>query len=401
MLKSLTLKNWKSFGETRNTVKLAPLTLFVGPNASGKSNALDALRFLQGSALDYPLGDVLRGRWEGQREIWPAIRGRVVEAARGTLTSFELTTEWKLDKDLSHIIAVDTASDAVLETECVYEGSEWVFDSHGSSLGKQAGRQAGGSFNVAVRTKGKGKPSTQTLSASRSVLGQVNSSGREDKDALRQVDAIRTALRTITFLDIQPSRMRDYQPMHAQALGSSGENISPKLQALSDSQRADVLGWLSELCAPNLTGISFDRTQLKEVMFYLIEGELVKISARSVSDGTLRFLGLVTALLSAEPGSVIVLEEPDVGLHPARIHLLAELLEQTTQNGIQVVATTHSPTLLAHLSTESLRHVVAMGRGDDGATVCSRVGDLEHFETLRNSKQLDHLVSTGWIERAL
>ena len=83
MLTSLKLEGWKSFGKDRGRSELifAPLTLLVGPNASGKSNALDALRFLQGAALDYPLGDVLRGRWEGQREIWPAIRGSVVEAS--------------------------------------------------------------------------------------------------------------------------------------------------------------------------------------------------------------------------------------------------------------------------------------------------------------------------------
>lgn len=97
MLTSLTLTNWKSFGETRNELPLAPLTLLVGPNGSGKSNALDALRFLQGAALDFPLGDVLRGRWEGQREIWPPIRGLVVEAARTGLKRFEIGSRWKLE----------------------------------------------------------------------------------------------------------------------------------------------------------------------------------------------------------------------------------------------------------------------------------------------------------------
>jgi predicted ATPase len=197
--------------------------------------------------------------------------------------------------------------------------------------------------------------------------------------------------------------MRDYKPEHTQALGTSAENISPKLAALSADQLDDVVGWLGELCAPKLTGISFDRTKLKEVMFFLEEGAENKISARSVSDGTLRFLGLVTALLTAEEGSLIVLEEPDVGLHPARIHLLARLLEQTTkERRVRVLATTHSSVLLAHVSPESLANVVAMGRDDEhGVTVCERLGNLAHFATLRDSKQLDHLISTGWIERAL
>ncbi|MEZ4295757.1 MAG: AAA family ATPase [Polyangiaceae bacterium] len=99
--------------------------------------------------------------------------------------------------------------------------------------------------------------------------------------------------------------------------------------------------------------------------------------------------------------SLIVLEEPDVGLHPARIHLLARLLEQATrERGVQVLATTHSPILLAHLSAESRGCRCPRSRRP-GVSVCERLGNLKHFDTLRDSKQLDHLVSTGWIERAL
>src|SRR5947209_8271564 len=95
MLLTLKLENWKSFGAgERNVLRFGPLTLLVGPNASGKSNALDALRFLQGAALDFPLGDVLRGRWEGQREVWPPIRGGVAEAAHFGADDFTLFTKW-------------------------------------------------------------------------------------------------------------------------------------------------------------------------------------------------------------------------------------------------------------------------------------------------------------------
>jgi predicted ATPase len=74
-----------------------------------------------------------------------------------------------------------------------------------------------------------------------------------------------------------------------------------------------------------------------------------------------------------------VLEEPDVGLHPSRIRLLAELLETITdQRGTQVIATTHSPTLLAHLSRKALGHTIAFGRdAEPGDTICSRLQDLD------------------------
>ena len=405
MLESLSLTDWKSFGSNANVLAFGPLTLLVGPNGSGKSNALDALRFLQGAALDFPLGDVLRGRWEGQREIWPAIRGQVVEAARAGTSRFELTARWRVEDgdELTHSLAVETAPEVVLAQESLKrQGSRSAsFDTHAPALRSAAGRQPGGSIKAAVRGKGQGNSPTNSYSAARSLLGQVFTAERAHADALEDARTAQSALRNIVFLDIQPSRMRDYRPEHAPALGTSGENISPTLHALPRDRLADVVDWVSELCAPRLSGLSFDTTQLKEVMFFLREGEHT-ISARSVSDGTLRFLGLVTALLTAAPGSLMVLEEPDVGLHPARVHLLARLLEQATAAGrIQVVATTHSPTLLAHLNASSLSNVLALGRDRDGLSVARRLGELPHFPTLRDSKQLEHLVSTGWIERAL
>ncbi|MEY4510414.1 MAG: hypothetical protein RLZZ450_2536 [Pseudomonadota bacterium] len=411
-LKSLTLTNWKSFGEARNVIEFAPLTLLVGPNASGKSNALDALRFLQGAALDYPLGDVLRGRYEGQREIWPAVRGQTVEAARSGHHAFELSTCWQFDaneampgaRTLEHLLGVDTEADALLNSERISRPSNnYAFDTDAPTLRGAAGRQQGGGIKAALRTQGKGNAESKTYSALRSLLGQVEGGGRVRPDAISDVHDVQAALRGIVFLDIQPARMRDYRPEHASVLGTSGENVSPVLHALDESRLGDVIDWLSELCAPVLEEIDFDTTQLREVMFFFKEGHQHRISARSTSDGTLRFLGLVTALLTAKEGELIVIEEPDVGLHPSRIHLLARLLEQTTSaRGVQVIATTHSPTLLAHLSPSSLGHVVAMGRAaDTQTTVCMRLRDMEHFDQLRDSKHLDHLVSTGWIERSL
>ncbi|WP_394826359.1 AAA family ATPase [Pendulispora albinea] len=370
MLSSLELCDWKSFGKgSRSRLPFAPLTLLVGPNASGKSNALDALRFLQGCALGYPVDHVLGGRWEGQRQIWPPIRGGIVEAARQGSSRFTLVAKWSFgSRELEYYLIVDTgegvqiAGEGLFEPSNVDEGGDVVarFHSHGGGL--------------------------------RQLLGQTESE-------------VRTALRQAVFLDIQPSLMRDYRPENGAHLGTSGENISPVLEALgrTPGRLEDIVEWLSELCAPEIERIEFDRTRLREVMMLLVERSGRTISARSASDGTLRFLGELVALLTCPEGSLVVLEEPDVGLHPSRIRLLAELLERVTaERNIQVVATTHSPTLLAHLSPEALGNVIAFGRDQaEGTTVCSRLKDLPHFATLRDAKDLEHLVSTGWLERAL
>ncbi len=87
----LRLTDFKSFAD--ETIELAPLTILLGANASGKSNALDAIRFLQGIALDFSVSDVLRGRHEGGRIVWPAIRGGIAEVCRSGCAHWSLETE--------------------------------------------------------------------------------------------------------------------------------------------------------------------------------------------------------------------------------------------------------------------------------------------------------------------
>lgn len=415
-LSSLKLDDWKSFGsgpDASNVVRLAPVTVLIGPNASGKSNVLDALRFLQGAALDYSLGEILRGHIEGQREIWPGIRGGTVEAARSGTTGFALTTEWVAfpytREPLAfqkHVLKVDTQGEVAVEEEGLFSADgDVLFHTHAPSLGTSMGRTEDGGLRVASPAFGKGNFQLDTLSSSRSLLAQLGIEGRAATVAQHFSQLVRSSLRGIIFLDIQPARMRDYKPENGGQLGVSGENISPALLALSqqEGRLQDVVDWLSEFCAPEIERIDFDRTQLREVMMFLVERGGRRVSARSVSDGTLRFLGHLVALLTCAPGTLVVLEEPDAGLHPSRIHLLAELIERIAKDReIQVLATTHSPTLLAHLSHEALGNVVAFGRcPDTGLTVCSRLKDLPHFDDLRRSDHVERLISTGWVERAL
>jgi predicted ATPase len=259
-------------------------------------------------------------------------------------------------------------------------------------------------MRVVLRGSGAVQGRTTTSPRDRLLLAQLRPRARVAPEVALVAGAVRDRLRDILFLDLRPSLMRGYRPMNGGRLGISGENLSPVLHSLAEAGRlADVVGWLGELSSSEVEGIAFDSTQLREVMMMLVEAGGRRISARSASDGTLRFLGEVVALLTAEPGAIIVLEEPDVGLHPARIRLLAELLQHvTSERDVQVLATTHSPTLLAHLSPKSLGNVVAFGRDPEtGDSVCSRLKDLPHFATLRDSPNIERLISTGWVERAL
>lgn len=409
VLTRLGFSNWKSFGPGA-TIPLRPLTLLVGPNGSGKSNVLDGLRFLQGAAMDLPLGDVLRGRYEGQREVWPGIRGHLAEAVRSGQREFQIESQWADNAlgaasgahDEVHLVRVSIEGEARVEEERLGPEDEYGYWTRAPVL-KQASGRAGDGIRAALRASAQGASPVLDYSAGRLLLGQIAPADRVREEVVTRARGLQRQLREIIFLDVQPGRMRDYRPAGASQLGVNAENISPILHGLDGRQRGDVVDWLSELSAPSIEAIDIEQTRLGEVMMYLVERGGAKISARSVSDGTLRFLGLVVALLTVPTGAMLVLEEPDVGLHPSRVHLLARLLEETARRRrIQILATTHSPQLLAQLSESALRDVIAFGRDPAaGTTIARRVGELQHFDTLRDSPQLDHLVSTGWLERAL
>jgi hypothetical protein len=224
-------------------------------------------------------------------------------------------------------------------------------------------------------------------------------------EGMRALALMNTAFMSSLFLSLSPGRMRGYSPKQAGYLGAEGENLSSTLWSLcrDEQQRRDWVDWLSELLAPDLADLGFIETELGDTMLTLVERDGTRTSARALSDGTLRFLGTLVALRTAPPSSFVLMEEPETGLHPQRIHLLVEYLEAVTkERGIQVIATTHSPQLLQALSPEGLRDTVLCARVPDRpGTVLRRLGDLPHFDEVSTRASIDHLFTTGWLERAL
>lgn len=356
MLKKIRLTDFKSFVDEE--VELAPLTLLVGANASGKSNLFDAIRFLQGTAFDLSLGEVLDGEKRSGPDAWPGIRGRTEEAARVGRTYFTLRSHWLISEDwpepieLVHRMRCRTLPFRILEQEDV-----------------------------------KAPHSSEAL----------------DRESLMVY--LKETLLQVRFLDVTPSAMRGYG-RRGYPLGDDGGNLSGLLADLCKNpvEKQSVVDWLAELCAPELEGIDFiEVKELGDVMAVLVEKGGRRISIRSASDGTLHFLGTLLALRTAEPGSVILIEEIETGLHPTRIRLLVEYLEAVTrERGIQIIATTHSPVVLEWLSDESLRNTIVFGRvPDHEGTLMRRLGDLPHFDEVVRRKGIEELFTTGWLEMAL
>ena len=96
-----------------------------------------------------------------------------------------------------------------------------------------------------------------------------------------------------------------------------------------------------------------------------------------LADGALRFLFLATLLLSPSPPKILLIDEPEIGLHPELQHILAELLQQATLRS-QIFVATHSPSLISALKPEEL---IVCDQEEDGRAKLTRADtmDLDHW----------------------
>ncbi len=126
------------------------------------------------------------------------------------------------------------------------------------------------------------------------------------------------------------------------------------------------------------------------------------LSASQVSEGTLLVLGLLAALYAADRPSVILLDDLDRGLHPRAQRDLIELLRGllVTNPDLQIVATTHSPYLLDCIEPHEVRMTYLR---DDGSTACDSLTNHPEFEKWKNemdSGEMWSLFGEEWVAKA-
>ncbi len=401
MLKKLQLTNFKSFAGDAAPISFAPVTILVGANGSGKSNVFDAIRFLQGIGMGLSIAEILTGKWQGGREMFPAIRGGSEEACWSGADTFAIETELELSvlmepkQDSEGRFQCD-AKERLVEhlIQCVPRPEPRV---------EQESLQVDRKFFLPIDRKSPAAPIKRSLSFAYQFCR--NPIAKVEHRLLAESAMLDYA--TARFLEVRPSRMKDYVPLAVRELGDYGENLSAVVCRIcrNEEQKEQYLQWLAALCAPEIEDITFVETEAGDVMVQVVEGNGSKkpITARSISDGTLRFMGILAAMFSAPKGSLFLMEEIENGLHPTRVHLLVELLEQFAESrNLQIIATTHSSQVLLGLSDEALRNAVLFARDEETpGTVTRLLGELPDFEEVTEKTQIDRLFTTGWLEQAL
>ncbi len=216
---------------------------------------------------------------------------------------------------------------------------------------------------------------------------------------------LHSVLESMRFLDLSPDRMREASFPGADMLGDFGENLPTILEEIcTDPKRQEILtSWVHELTPMDVQRFEFPRDPSGRIHLRLCEANGRKVSAYSASDGTLRFLAMLAALLGENPMGLYFFEEIDTGIHPARLHLLMDLIEgQTAKQGIQVITTTHAPTLLTVMNDHTFENTSIVCRLEDSSDAIIRpVVDLPNVRELRQDQGLGRLHGSGWMENAL
>jgi hypothetical protein len=253
----------------------------------------------------------------------------------------------------------------------------------------------------------KGTKASLSVRNTKPALGQLAESNepKGDLGGMLTVQFALGALRSMRFLDLQPEAMRLPSVPGQVVLGDRGENLSSVLQSMCETEKKKqaVLEWIRQLTPLDVEDFEFLSDQTGKILVCLIESGGQRTSAYSASDGTLRFLAMIAAMLGPDPARFYFFEELDTGIHPTRLYLLLQLIEQTVSHqDIQVVATTHSPQLLAFLGNEAREAATLVYRlPHHGEAHLRRILDIPEAKQVLATRNLSRLHESRWLENAV
>jgi predicted ATPase len=429
MLTSFSLKNFKSFKEDA-VLPLASLTVLIGANAAGKSNALEGLRFLSWLAQGNKLSNIQHAVNQADK----VVRGRVPDIFQKGTNKFALGCTMD---------SLPEANELNMELELRIDDLHIVSERMGSGSGvplydmDQASKGHSTEASVAYNnfSRGRNKPHIP-VSDQMAVFAQLDSPASFHATHKKAQQAIPNAcklyqdvLSNVLFLDPVPAKMRDFSFLADKRLGGDGANLSSVLYRLwyhgmdkfsfemfgeltvneedrvaAAFARREVLSFIQSLPEQDIQGLSFLEGARSDVMVQLVEsfgGQQREYEAALLSDGTLRVLAIAAAMLSAPEGSLVVIEEIDNGVHPSRARRLLERIQTVAERRkLRVLLSTHNPAMLDALPDKAVPDVVFCYRDPvEGDSRLVRLGSLPDAPELLLQDTLGHLMTTGALER--
>lgn len=333
-------------------VRLGPLTVLAGPNAAGKSNFLDAVRFVRDALASSP-GRALEPRGGLEEVLHRNVTGRRADSFRITL-DLSIPGSERPPFHATYVLEVGTRPGSDDLTP-VLRREELLVD--GMAQGELFIPEMAGEHPVAWRDD------TLLSHASR-----ANREGRGVYWNLRRTRFYELFTPVLRAVDDTPRKTGSGM------LGEKGEHLARVLDALARQSPwvKDTLdGYLTTMIdnAVGLDGVEVPEADLAYVVgrFRDARGHVAKVDRRALSDGTLRLAGVLAALfqpsaLTAEI-PLVAIEEPEISLHPPMLGALYDALVAAARN-TQIMVTTQSADLLDNAAADPAHLLVVR---DDGA----------------------------------
>ena len=353
MITRVVIEHFKSID--RLELDLGRLVLLVGPNGSGKSNFVDALRFVR-DAVQYGLDRAVSERHgiDSVRQWSPS-------------KPYHISIRLDLMNEMgSGHFAVTLASARGAHVVRREEGS-WLY--HHENARGAANYSRGPDGQVIIQSRDD-ELKVQAEQAEELFLSQLEA---------RWLRPLLYALANFEAYSIYPNVIRTPQKSSSDTrLSSSGENLTSIFRQITKSKRQDHVKARNEIVAsirhvmPALDNIRIQSLGGLMVPVFRVRepnGKLHDFNVAQLSDGTLRLLGLLTALYQPRRPDVLAMEEPEQTVNPGILAVIAEAIQETALES-QVVVTTHSPELLDKFPDPGVVFAVEMDGG------VSRIGPV-------------------------
>jgi predicted ATPase len=403
MLKRLRVQGFKSLADIE--VEFPALTVLFGPNASGKSNLLDALFVLSRIATERTLADALSGPVRG----YPAELFRFPKGGLASLLEKD-RAEFALEADLEAKGRDRMRYRVGIEIQ-PRSGSLGVIDEYLARVSKTGVHKGAPALQIVnneihIRRKSKSaRPRTEHLGLNHTQLSDARFSGIE-YSLIQRVRNELSAFRSY-YLDPRIAMRRSVPPKEASDIGPLGEDLAPFLYRLfSTDKRRNFDAVLRTLrnIIPSVNSLTVDLDKSRGTLDIQIIQNGVTYSSRIISEGTLRVLALCAIAATPWPGALVAFEEPENGVHPRRLELVAQLLASLAiEQEQQVIVTTHSPLFCQKILSIQREHpkkiALLVMRQEGGETRCQPFypeGPL--FEDQEVRKALTSQREDGWFE---
>lgn len=336
MIRNITIENFFSFGKAK-TIEVNPeLNILVGINGSGKSNFFKALELIRQGEIESDLTNFINKEWGGVDNV--------------------------VNKSIN-------SGKTLIECHC-HIG---FFENSDVSNKIELEKQFAGKFTYKFTSKFKDE--------------------KEEDESLRSLHFFNIYLQ---FDTSSKSPLRQLCPYYSEEyLLPSGENLAQLLSYLNTKKikAYDKIMEALKQVNPSFKELAFTVPTGSKILMSLKEKNLNEaITVEHFSDGTLRFL-LLMSILYTPPlvdGNVVCLDEPELGLHPDMIRMVAEGIKYASKNGTQMFVSTHSPLLLNHFELEDL---LIFEKDEENNTVVKRKSEDDFKDWLG-----EFLPGKMWVE---